>query len=144
MNGDAMDEMLDRLGSRITSSSTADSVRVGGRALVEHTDKVLPLFADILRTPAFAQNKLDLAKRQRASAIARRNDNAQGVAQREFIKLLYGKGSPYARQLEYADLEPIMRDDLVAYHARVFRPDQTLVAVFGDFEPRERHQPSAR
>jgi predicted Zn-dependent peptidase len=134
INGDAMDEMLDRLGSRIASSSTADSVRVGGRALVEHVDKVLPLFADVLRTPAFAQNKLDLAKRQRASSIARRNDNVQGVAQREFNKLLYGKGSPYARQLEYADLDPITRDDLVAYHARVFRPDQTLIAVFGDFK----------
>jgi zinc protease len=134
MNGDAMDEQLDRMGSSITSSGTVDSVRVGGRALVEYTDKVLPLFAEVLMKPAFAQNKLDLAKRQRASNIARRNDNVQGVAQREFIKLLYGKESPYARQLEYADLEPVTRDDLVAYHAKVFRPDQTLIAVFGDFK----------
>jgi zinc protease len=125
------------LGSSIGSSAAADSVRVGGRVLVEYTDQVLPLFADVLRKPAFAQNKLDLAKRQRASTIARRNDNVQAVAQREFIKLLYGKGSPYARQLEYADLEPITRDDLVAYHAKVFRPDQTVIAVFGDFKVEE-------
>lgn len=134
MTGDAMDEMLDRLGSSISSSAAVDSVRVGGRALVEYADQVLPLFADVLRKPAFAQDKLNLAKRQRASSIARRNDNVQGVAQREFIKLLYGKGSPYARQLEYADLEPITRDDLSGYHAAVFRPDQTLIAVFGDFK----------
>ena len=134
VTGDAMDEMLDRWGSRISSSGTVDSVRVGGRALTEYVDRVLPLFADVLKKPAFAQNKLDLAKRRLSSSISRRNDNVQAVAQREFLKLLYGKGSPYARQLEYADVDPISRDDLVAYHAKIFRPDQTVIAVFGDFK----------
>jgi zinc protease len=99
VTGDAMDEMLDRWGSRISSSGTVDSVRVGGRALTEYVDRVLPLFTDVLKKPAFAQNKLDLAKRRLSSSISRRNDNVQAVAQREFLKLLYGKGSTYSRQL---------------------------------------------
>jgi len=134
LTGDALDELLDRCGASISANAAADSIRLGGQTLVEYSDRVLPLLADILRRPAFQQDKLDLASRRMSSSIARRNDQAMGIAQREFTKLLYGKGSPYARQLEYADLQGVTRDDLVAYHAKVFRPDQALLAVFGDFK----------
>ncbi len=134
MTGDAMDERLDRLGASIDSSGETNSVRVSGRSLTENLDAVLPLFVDLLRTPAFAKDKLALAQRRFASNISRRNDDVQTVAEREFLKLLYGKGSPYARQLEYVDVGGVTRDDLVAYHARTFRPDATTIAVFGDFK----------
>ncbi len=137
LTGDAMDERLDRLGASISSFGGVDAVRVGGRSLTENVDAVLALFADVIRKPAFADDKVALAKRQLASGIARRNDEVMGLAQREFIKLLYGKGSPYARQLEYADLDPIARKDLVAYHAKTFRPDVTTIAVSGDFKTDE-------
>jgi predicted Zn-dependent peptidase len=137
MTGDAMDERLDRLGASLTSSGDTNSVRISGRSLTENLDAVLPLFADLLRKPAFAENKLALAKRQFASGISRRNDDVQTVTSREFLKLLYGKGSPYARQLEYIDLERVTRDDLVSYHAKTFRPDATTIAVFGDFKTEE-------
>jgi predicted Zn-dependent peptidase len=134
LTGDAMDERLDRLGASLSSSGDVNAVRISGRSLTEHLDAVLPLFADMLRKPAFAADKLALAKRMLASTIARRNDDVQEVTSREFMKLLYGKGSPYARQLEYANLDSVTRDDLVAYHAKTFRSDATTIAVFGDFK----------
>lgn len=134
MTGDALDERLDRLGASLNSYGSVDSMRVSGRVLTENVDAVLPLFADMIRKPAFAENKVALAKRQQASMVARRNDDVMGIVQREFLKLLYGKASPYARQLEYADLEKLTRTDLVAFHARTFRPDMTTIAVFGDLK----------
>jgi len=134
MTGDAMDERLDRLGASLSSYGDSNSVRVSGRGLTESLDAVLPIFADLLRKPAFAEDKLALAKRQFASGISRRNDDVQTVTQREFLKLLYGKGSPYARQLEYVDVDAVTRGDLVSYHAKTFRPDATTIAVFGDFK----------
>jgi zinc protease len=134
MTGDAMDERLDRLGASLSSSGDVNSVQVSGRSLTEHLDAVLPLFADMIRKPAFAADKLALAKRRFASAVSRRNDDVQEVTSREFMKLLYGKGSPYARQIEYADLDKVTRDDLVSYHAKTFRPDAITIAVFGDFK----------
>lgn len=134
MTGDAMDARLDRLGASIDSSAEVNAVRVSGRSLTENLDALLPLFADTLRKPAFAVDKLALAKRRLASTISRRNDDVFEVTGREFMKLLYGKGSPYARQLEYADLDSVTRDDLVSYHRRAFRPDATAIAVFGDFK----------
>lgn len=133
LSGDDVDTLLDRLGAAIESGVDVDSVSVSGRALTEAQDQVLPLFAEFLRRPAFAPEKIELAKTHMRSAISRRNDNVEGIASREFDKLIYGADSPYARQAEYDDVDRLSRDDLLAYHARVFRPDETIIAAWGDF-----------
>ncbi len=84
--------------------------------------------------PAFRQDKIDLAKISARSAIARRNDNAAGIAMREYAKLIYGCDSVYARHTEYATIDNITRDDLVAFHRKYYHPNHTMMAVWGDFE----------
>ncbi len=137
MAGDALDETLERMGASIESGADLDGVEVTAFTLTETVDKVLPLYADVVLRPAFAQDKLDLAKTQARSGIARRNDDAMGVGGREFSKLIYGASSPYAKQLEYETVDAITRDDLVAFHKKTFRPDQAIVAAWGDFKADE-------
>jgi len=133
MSGDQMDEALERIGASVESGVQEGYTEVGGTALVETFDAVLPIFAELLTAPAFAEDKVDLARTHLRGAIARRNDDPMGIAQREVLKLVYGADSPYARQFEYADLDRLTRDDLLAYHAATFRPDATILAVWGDF-----------
>jgi len=45
-----------------------------------------------------------------------------GIMRREFLKLVYGATSPYARQFEYEDVDRLTRDDLVAFHATYYGP----------------------
>ena len=137
MIGDAVDEALERIGASIESGSDDDSVSLRGDMLAENRDQVIGLFAEFLMTPGLQQEKVDLAKTQLRSAISRRNDDPMGIMQREFRKVIYGAGSPYARQLEYADVERMTRDDLVAFHRRTFRPDQVTIAAWGDFKADE-------
>jgi len=72
------------------------------------------VLADVLMHPEFRQDKIDLAQISARSAIARRNDNPGAIAGREFMKLIYGSDSVYARQTEYATIDNITRDDLAA------------------------------
>lgn len=133
MNGDDADKYLDRIGASIDSNSSDAEVTLQSECLKENTDEVLKLFADFLQYPAFTEDKIDLAKTQMRSEISRRNDEPFGVVPRELNKILYGKDSAYARQLEYADLDNLKRDDLLAFHKNWFRPDMTYMAVWGDF-----------
>jgi predicted Zn-dependent peptidase len=87
--------------------------------------------------PAFPPNKIELAKIQHRSAISRRNDEPAEIASREFSKLIYGPQSVYARQTEYATIDAIARDDLVAFHKRFFGPNTMMAAVWGDFQTDE-------
>lgn len=140
MTGDQLDEFLERIGASVEASVSQAYATVGGNTLVEHVDKVLPVLVEVLTAPAFSQDKIDLAKTQLRGVIARRNDNVNGIGMREFNKLIYGKDSPYARQIEYDDLDGLSREDLLAFHARTFRPDQTILAVWGDFDTAQMKQ----
>ena len=75
--------------------------------LKEDFDDVFKVFNDVLRYPVFDEDKIDVAKTQANSGIARRNDDIGQITAREFNKLVYGEESPLARQIEYATVAAI-------------------------------------
>lgn len=137
MTGDAMNAMLEGMGAIVEMNIGETSGFGFVSALRENFDDVLPVFVEMLVNPAFPQDKIDLEKTQHKSAISRRNDDPQDIAFREFGKLVYGDDSPYARHTEYATIDAITRDDLVAFHARFFHPNNVILGVWGDFEAGE-------
>ena len=117
------------------SNSIGTSVGFAGMSvLTENFDEMLTVLADVLRRPRFEDDKIQEAKVQRRSAISRRNDSPGGIASREFNKLVYGAESPYAAQMEYADIDAIGREDLVAFHETYYHPNQIMIGVTGDFD----------
>ncbi len=136
-NGDKLDEELDRLGASVETGIGDDSGGAFATLLKEDLDRCLNIMADILQHPAFPQDKIDLAKISERDSIARRNDNPNGIAFREFNRTLYGKDSPYARMTEYATIDAITREDLVAFHKRFFQPENLIFGAEGDFNSAE-------
>jgi zinc protease len=118
------------LGNSIGTSVGFASISV----LTENFDEVLPILADVLRRPRFEEDKIQEAKVQRRSGISRRNDSPGGIASREFNKLVYGSESPYAAQMEYADVDAITREDLVDFHQTFYHSNQVMIGVTGDFD----------
>ena len=135
--GDEIDEMLEKIGASVEGSVAATEAELAANCLTENTDEVLRIFADIMVHPAFRQDKIDLAKTHMNSGIARRNDEPMGIVMREYMKLVYGASSPYARQIEYADVEKLSRNDLTEFHGKYFHPNAVILGVWGDFKTPE-------
>lgn len=135
--GDQLDEELENIAASVETSIGESSGSVSFSALKENTDAVLAIFKDVLTEPEFRQEKIDLAKAELRSGIARRNDDAHGVAEREFANIVYGKDTPYGWQVEYATLDRIKRADVIAFYQRYFFPANMLMAVRGDFSTAE-------
>ncbi len=133
LSGDQIDRELETMAADIETVIDSESGSIHVSMLRENLDQVLPLMADILRRPVFAQEKIDLAKIDARTGISRRNDDVGQIAEREFSKLIYGAQSPYARQNEYATIDAITRDDMVAFYKSYFHPDNMRLAVWGDF-----------
>jgi zinc protease len=131
--GDQLDEELENIAASVESDIGESSGSVSFSTLKENTGEVLGIFKDVLTQPEFRRDKIDLAKSEMRSGIARRNDDAHGVADREFADIVYGKDSPYGWQIEYATLDRIARGDLVGFYKRYFFPANMLMAVWGDF-----------
>lgn len=130
---DQLNASLENLAASVESNIGETSGTLTFSALKENTDEVLAIFKDVLTQPAFAQEKVDLAKTQERSGISRRNDDALGIAQREFAALIYDRNSPYGWQQEYVHVDAIKREDLLAFYDRYYFPANVRLAVYGDF-----------
>ncbi len=132
--GDQLDDFLEARAARVETGADDDSASISMNVLKGDFDAVFPIFVDLIEHPAFRQEKIDLAKTQLNTAISRRNDDAQGIARREAVKLAYGASSVYARQAEYATVAAVTRDDLLAFHKRFTHPNNMIVGFSGDFD----------
>jgi zinc protease len=135
--GDEIDEQLEQIAASVETGIGLNSGSASMSVLKEDVDMGLSILADVLMNPAFREDKIQLAKILHRSSIARRNDNVLAIAGREFDKLIYGPDSVYARHTEYATIDSISRDDLVAFHKKFFCPNNMMLAVWGDFDTNE-------
>jgi zinc protease len=135
--GDQIDEELENIAASIESSIGETNGSLRFSALKENTGAVLAIFKELLTAPEFRADKVELAKSQFRSSISRRNDDAHGIVQREFSDILYGRDTPYGRRVEYATVDRITRDDLVAFHRRYYFPANIMLAIRGDFSTAE-------
>lgn len=136
-SGEEIDRLLENVGASVETRIGTEAATASLFALKEDLPLAVEILADLLQHPALPQDKIGLALVQERSAIARRNDNVGSIAGREFTKLLYGPDSPYARHTEYETIDNISREDLVAFHRRYFHPNQTILGLWGDFDPAE-------
>lgn len=136
-SADQLNELLEQKAASVESGISTSSGRVGFSSLSEDLAEVFGLFTEVIREPAFPDDKLELAKTQEKGAIARRNDDPGSIASREFEKLIYGEESPYARMTEYSTLANIKREDLVSFYEQYFHPENLILGIVGDFNSQQ-------
>ena len=133
MTGEQIDASLEAMAASVEAAIGETSGSATFWTLTENLDRVLEIYADVLMHPQFRQDKLDFTLQQARGAIARRNDNASGIAVREFRNLIYGGDTAYGWQIEYEHLDAIARDDLIAFYRRYVFPANIKLALYGDF-----------
>jgi zinc protease len=132
--GEEIDRQLEEVAAHVESEIGETSGSVNFSALKENDAEVMGIFHDVLTSPEFRQDKIDLFKSQLRSTISRRNDNPQSILAREFAATVYGRDSPYGWQETYATIAAITRPDLQAFYKRYFFPKNVMLAIWGDFD----------
>jgi zinc protease len=132
--GDQLDDFLESRAARVDTGASQDSTFLSWSSLKQDFDHVLPVILDLLESPEFREDKVELAKAQVASLISRRNDDMDDIARRESVKLAYGADNPYARSPEYSTVAAVTRDDLLDWHRRMVSPNNMIVGITGDFD----------
>ena len=137
LSGDELDDFLEARAASVETSIGQNVGFASMNVLQEDFDEVFQVFHDVLRYPVFAEDKLEVAKAQARSSVARRNDDVTAITAREFRRLVYGRDSALSRLTEYATLDAIGRNDLVAFHAEVYHPNNIYLGIVGDFDTAE-------
>lgn len=137
VSADKLDEELEYLAASLETSISAEEGTASLSLMKKDLDRGLQLLADVLRNPAFTEDRLTVAKNQLKEAIRRRNDIPSQLTGIEFNKLLYGPDHPLARIPTAETVDRITREDLVQFHQKYFHPNTMVLGVTGDFNTSE-------
>lgn len=135
--GDEIDEFLESRSAFVETYGSDEYGILEFNCLEENFQEVFPIFFEILTSPAFREDKLDLSKTQAKSNISRRNDEPQSILFREFSRILYGKDNPYARIEEYDTIDAIAQNDLFEFYKNYIFPENSILAIWGDIDKKE-------
>ena len=133
--GDQLDDLLESKAAKVETGGDIDSTSISFDSLKGDFEPVFAVFVNLLRNPAFREEKIGLARDQIKTGISRRNDDPGEIAGREATKLAYGADNPYARTVEYYTVQAVTRDDLVDWHHRYVHPNNIILGITGDFDP---------
>lgn len=137
LSGDQLDDLLEARAAKVETGAAEADTTINFNCLKGDFDDVFAVFVDLLRHPAFREEKLLLAKRQLESSISRRNDETEEIASAQQDILGYGRQSVLARQPEYATVEAVTRQDLLDWHKQHATPNNIILGIVGDFDSHE-------
>ncbi len=132
LSPDEIDAQLEYMDAQIDISLDTEPGTASLSVLKKDVDRALDIFAQLLRYPAFNNDRLVLAQEQKIASLRRTNDNPQNLALRQFKKLLY-RNNPRGNLPTVASIRRIKKDDLISFQRKFFHPNRILMAVSGDF-----------
>jgi predicted Zn-dependent peptidase len=128
---------LDSAPMVVETSATDEALLMTVSCLSKDLDKTLTLFTDILLHPAFNEEQIALERSALNDGILRKNETPNQIARRAFRDVVYGKKHVYAYEPTVESIRKVTRKHLLALHKQAVVPDQTVMAVSGDFKKDE-------
>ena len=125
-------EEIERLGASVGASAGEDNTIVSASALSMYGSDVLKLMADVVLNPIFPESELALYKKNTLENLKYQRSQPSFLAEEQISKAIYG-AHPYGiASPTAADVEKITRENLVAYHSKMFTPNNATLIVVGD------------
>jgi predicted Zn-dependent peptidase len=127
----AIAEAAQGLGGSISASSSNDGISVSANALASGAAPLLELLAEVVRSPAYSDNEVTLAKANALQGLKASEAQPGFRAERALSDAIFGD-HPYARAQPTAEaIAAVTAEGLRGAHARRFRPDHALLVVAG-------------
>lgn len=134
MTADELDERLDFLAAQVSAGIGETAGSASLNCLSDNLDEALAVFVEMLKSPRYQQDRLDLAREQALQAMQKRNDDSADIEIREIRALLYGEEFFVNRHATEASVSSVTREDLLAFHHAWVHPGNAVAAVSGAFE----------
>lgn len=126
-------DRLARIGASFETDVGVDATVVTLTTLAKHKDRAMGLLADIVARPRFAQVDFDRVRALRANRLRQMLDIPAVIADRAFMRLLYGV-HPYGHATVGTErsLRAMSVDTTRDFHALEYRPDRVTLIAVGD------------
>jgi zinc protease len=131
-------ERMEDLAMRMSYDDTKDSLYGSFETLTVNRDKAVDLLKLSVQNPRFDTDAVERIRQQLIANLIYADKDPGKVAMREWYAQAFA-GHPYARPSSGTaeSVGKITRDDLLAYHKRVFARDNLKVVAVGDITAAE-------
>jgi zinc protease len=124
-------ELIDFYGGSFNVPTNLDRVSFLLFTLHKHAAALIPVFAEILREPAFPENELDTYKRNGARELIMELDKEEVLAYRKITELIFGAEHPYGYNSTPEHYAALTRDDLIQHFNDWYTPANCRVFASG-------------
>jgi len=135
-NAQQLAETVDFVGGNLGASTGVEAAYASASVTSDQIDLGFDLLSDVTLHPSFPQDELDRWRKQALSGLQIDLQSASYLADTALRKLIFGD-YPYGRPTSGTaqSLTSLTRDDLVAFHQRLWVPNEAILAVVGDVKP---------
>ena len=134
LNGAALTEKFERLGTSLESGADWDSAFVKITALSDKLEAATMLLGEALSEPAFPEREVERLKAERLAEILQLETEPRGLADEKFSEFLYSPESRYSKPDEGSteSVSGLSRADVQEFYRARYRTGSTTVVVTGD------------
>jgi predicted Zn-dependent peptidase len=127
-------DAVDFLGADLGAGSGIDSSGIRLHVPVARLADALPIMADVATRPTFPKEELDRRRQERLTSILQARDDPPTIASLTFSRVLYGATHRYGTAMfgTAEAVKAMTTDDLRAFYAAAYRPDNATLLVVGD------------
>ena len=126
---------LEDCGVSLDFKTYREGMYLEGNSLSDDLSVLVKTLGDVIKNPTFPPKQLQLARQQALTALKQDLDDPQEVAQRTFLQAVFPKTHPSYSFSDEQSLQRITRRDVAKFHKKHYRPDTTVLALVGDFQP---------
>ncbi len=122
---------IESLGASLSAYAGADNSGASLETRADRTTEAFTILADVVRDPAYATEEIERQRQQTLDGLAVNMRQPGSVARYAMARLLFGIG-PYGSVASPKSVAAIKPEEVGAFHAAHWRPDNALLVISGD------------
>jgi zinc protease len=126
---------LEDRGAGLGFGASREGVSISGNALAQDVPILIQTLADVVQHATFPEQQLELSRQRALIGLKAVLDDPRQLGRRAFQQAIYPANHPFSTFPTEESLKQITQQDLVQFYRQYYRPDGTVLAIVGDFDP---------
>jgi zinc protease len=124
---------IEALGGVLSSGAGWDASRASVNVIASKTEQAVAILADVVRNPVFKEEEIERLRQQYLDNLSVGMNSPGQLASWVGSRVVFGD-SPYGHPVSGTpeSIPRIKREDVVAIHSTIYRPDNAVLVIGGD------------
>jgi zinc protease len=128
-------QSLENRGASLKFSADDEGVNITGVSLARDLPIMLTTLGDVLQNSTFPTQGIELFRQVWLTLVQGFRENPLAALMQKFVQTIYPENHPSHRFPSEETIKAIRRDDVLEFYRQYYRPDTTVLALVGDFNP---------